>query len=211
MQRIWTLLCDQLVGFHAHHDIGGFDADHQIIIPHLLNHPHLIQRALYDSFGRHCTIFFQKCFFQGTAVDADPDGNLMLLRLIDDGPQALLSTDIARIDPNLVGSVLNGRNRHPIVKMDIRHQRDLNIFFDLPQCLSRFQCGNGTAHDLTACRLQPVDLLYGSFDILGLCIGHRLDRHRMISSDHHVSDPDFLCVLSQHVLLSPFRYLIKQP
>ena len=60
-----------------------------------------------------------------------------------------------------------------LVEMDIRHQGDMDLLFDLLYCPGRFYSGYRTADDLAACRLQGQDLLYSSFYIF--CPGVVID------------------------------------
>ena len=71
-------LCrNQLVRLHAHHHIGGFDADDQIVIPHILDQIYFIEGTLDNPLRRHTVIFFHQILFQGTAVYPTRIGTLL--------------------------------------------------------------------------------------------------------------------------------------
>ena len=74
--------------------------------------------------------------------------------------------------------------------MDVRHQRDVDLFFDLAQRLSGFHGRDRAADDLTAGRFQPEDLLHRCFHIFCLCVGHGLYRDRICPADLHAADID---------------------
>ena len=45
-------------------------------------------------------------------------------------------SDVPRIDPDLISTAFHGGNGQPVIKMDIRHQRDMDLPFDLGGWLS---------------------------------------------------------------------------
>ena len=69
----------------------------------------------------HLSIGIMDVFFQRTAVDADADRNVMCFAGVDDGLHIFSFPDIARIQTDLVDPGLDGSQRQPIVKVDVRH------------------------------------------------------------------------------------------
>ena len=53
----------------------------------------------------------------------------MGLRTLDDRFDAVHASDVARVDADRIRPVLDGRDRHPVIKMNIRHDRDVDRFF----------------------------------------------------------------------------------
>ena len=96
MQRMIRLCRNQLVRLHAHHHIGGFDADDQIVIPHILDQMYFIEGALDNPLRRHTVIFFHKIFFQRSTVDADTDRNTALFCGIHHCAHTLCTSNISR-------------------------------------------------------------------------------------------------------------------
>ena len=190
------------MGPGAHHDVGGLDADDQVVITHVFDEVYLIQGALHDTLCGDAVVFFHQFFFQGTAVDAHADGDVTLLRSVYYGLYTFPASDIARVDADLVRAVLDGRQGQLIIKMNVRHQRNRNLLLNLAEGLRRLHGRNRAADNVAACRRQRLNLGHGSLHILCLCIGHGLDQDRIASSDDPVADFNNLRMLS-HVLLPP--------
>ena len=131
MKRILCFFCDQFMGSGAHENIRRLDADHKIVISHLFNDAHLIKRTLHKSFGSNTVIFFYQFFFKGTAVYTYTNRDITFLCCIHNCLYPLFRTDISRIDTDLVRTVLHSCNGKAIIKMDVRNQRNMDLFFDL--------------------------------------------------------------------------------
>ena len=92
---------------------------------------HLIKSTLHKSFGCNTVIFFYQFFFKGTAVYSYTNRDIPFLCCIHNCLDPLFGTDISRIDTDLVRTVLHGCNGKAIIKMDVRNQRNMDLFFDL--------------------------------------------------------------------------------
>ena len=198
MQRIRRPFADKLMCLYTHHDIRGFDTDYQIIISHPFNPCHLIQGAFHQSLCCHAAISLHQGLLQRSAVDPYPDRHTVFLRLIHYSLYPALIPDISRIDPDLVRPVLNRRNSKPVIEMNIRHQRNMNLLLDSCNRLRRFHRRHGAADDLTPCSLKRKYLRYCSFHIFRLRICHRLNRDRTPSPDHNIPDPNLPRLISIH-------------
>ena len=196
MQRIGTLFCNQLMSFHTHQHIRRLDTHYQVVISHIFNHMHFIKRTFNNSFCRHTTVFFEKMLFQRTAVYAHPNRNSIFFRLIHHGLHLVFRSNIARIDPDLVRPVFNRCNGKSVVKVNIRHQWDMDLLFYLFQSFCRLTGGHSATDDLTSCGFQPQYLFHSSRHIFRLCIRHGLDRNRIGAADLNISDPDLFCLFS---------------
>ena len=194
--------------FGTHEHVRGFDADHKIVIALFLDHVHFIQRTLHDPFCRNTMIFLYQVFFQRTTVDTYSDGDIPLLRSLHYSVQTLSAADISRIDTDLVCPVFHGSNSQAIIKMDICHQRDTDFLFDFADGSSSLLCWNGTADDVTARCCQLPDLLHGSCHVLCLCIRHGLDQDGISPTDDPVSDMDYFCMVTIHLIHPFFFYLL---
>ena len=199
------------MSLHTHHHVRGLNTHHQIVISHILDHMHLVQRALNDPLRSYSAVFFKKGFLQGTAVDAHADRNAVLFRLVHHGLHLFLRTDISRIDPDLIRPVFDRRDSKPVIKMNIRHQGGMDLLLDLFEGLGRLHSRNRTPDNLASGRLKGKDLGHGSFHVLCLRIGHGLDRHRIHPTDLYVSNRNLFRLLSVHSrfpLLSDEHHLI---
>ena len=92
----------------------------------------MLAGAFDHRFRTRPAIFLQHRFFQGSAVDADPDRNVMLLAGLDDSDDVFPGTDIAGIDANLIDAGFNRGQGQFIIEMDIGNQRDADLSLDFP-------------------------------------------------------------------------------
>ena len=207
MERIIRLFRNEFMRCHAHQNVGGFDADHDIIVAELLDNGNLLQRALNERLRGHAAVFLQKIFFQGTAVHAHTDRDPVLLRLIHDSFYALPRPDIARVDPDLIRSALDRSDGKAVIKVDICDERDMDLFLDLAdrsRSLHRRDCH---ADDIASGFLEAVDLLHRCRDVLCLRVAHGLDQDRISPSDLSVPYLNYSCMISKHTFLSQFQKL----
>ena len=183
---------------YTHQDIRRFDTDHQIVISQIFYDMHLIQRTFHNTFCRYTMVFIYQILFQRTAVYTDTDWDIPLLCHFHNSLHSVNASDIARIDADLICSVFHGSDRHLIIKMDVCHKRDMDLFFDLADRFCSLLGRNRTADDLAACLFQSVDLHYCRCHILCMCIRHGLDQHRISATDHSVTNMHYFCMITIH-------------
>ena len=133
-------------------------------------------------------ILLHQLLLQRAAVDPHSNGNIPLFRHRHHCGNLVTASDIARIDADLVRPVLHGRDRHLIVKMNIRHQRNVYLLLNLLHRRCRRQSRHRTADDLTSGLLQPQNLLHRRLHIFCLRVRHGLDHDRIPASDHSISN-----------------------
>ena len=109
--------------------------------------------------------FSTSSFSRDPLVHAYADGDIPFLRRVDYCPDPVCASDIAGIDTDLVCAVFYCRDGKPVIKMNIRHQRDMDLLFDFCQRIRRSHIRNSTADDLASCRLKLQDLFYRSFHV----------------------------------------------
>ena len=107
---------------------------------------------------------------------------------IHHSPHTVFASDISGIDPDLVSAVFDGCYSHPVIKMNVCHQGNGNLFFDLLYSPGRLHSRNGHPDDLASGRLQPMDLFHRFLHIFRLCIAHGLNGNGISSADHAVPD-----------------------
>ena len=118
----------------------------------------------------------QQIFFQGAAVDADADGNPALGGELDYFLDAPTSADVSWIQTQAVHSLLQRYKGEFVVEVNVRHQGDADLSFDLAElfrCLANRDCNS---HDVATSRLQGPNLVHCSTHIPGVRLGHGLDR-----------------------------------
>ena len=199
---------------HAHHNIGGLDADNQVVIAKIFDHMHLIQRTLYNPLCRYAMIFFYKIFFEGTAVYADTDRNIAFPCNTHYFRYTVCTADVSGIDTDFIRSVFHRGDRHLIIEMNVCNQRNGNLLSDLRNRFRSFQRRYGAADNFTTNLFQSVNLRNRRRHILGRRVGHRLNQDRIAASDYTVSNFYDFGMISVHNALrfiaSAF-FLFKSP
>ena len=203
MKRIFTLLCNQFMGFDTHQHIGGFDTYHKLVISHLFDHMHFIHSTFYQPFRCNFTVFFYQFFFQRATVNTYTDRHPIFFCFVYNRLHTFSASDVARINADLICAIFYCGNCQTIIKMNICHQRNMYLLFYTSKCLCRLHGRYCAANDLTAGFFKRQDLCHCSFHIFCLCICHRLNRNLIPAPDCYISDLNLLCLLSEHTL-SPF-------
>ena len=192
MQRIVRLRPEHLIGRHIHRHAGAFHGDADIIEAAVVQQPDVTHGAVHQRLRRDAAVLGQQVFFQRPAVDADADGDAPLPAGVRHGPHPLLAADIAGIDADLVDAALGAQQRQLVVKMDIRHQRDVDTRLDGWDSPRRLLRGDCHTDDLAPRLLQPEDLLHRGLHILCGGIAHGLDAHRCAAAYGHAAYHDLL-------------------
>ena len=100
-------------------------------------------------------------------------------------PDSVRRADVAGIDTYFVHAAVDAQQRQLVVKVDVRHQRDMDAGFDGGDGHSGLPGGNGHTDDVAALLLQTQDLGHGGVRILCRRIAHGLDRDRRAASYGH--------------------------
>jgi hypothetical protein len=160
------------------------------------------QRALKERFRRHAAVFGQYILLQASAVDADADGYALSPAGLRNGAHVRVAADIARIDPDLVGARLGGRDGQLIVEVNVRDNRDGDAVFELSDGARRRHVRHGDAHEFAAGVRKPPDLRCGPGNVPRVRSRHGLHAHRRAAADTYAADAD---ALSSHGRFSPRR------
>ena len=153
---------------------------------------------------------------QGTVVHADAQSLVLLLEQGDQGFKGgldpitdrrhllrgelgaagvgLIEDIKARIDPHLVHVLGHLQGDLHAVVVHIRHKRHrlvavFQALADLLHCLGVGQAGHGEAHNFAASLMETADPCGGPFNVEGVLIDHRLDRHGVVTADPDVTHP----------------------
>ena len=148
----------------------------------------MAEGAFHQAFRGRPAVLRQQVLFHGTAVDADPDRNMVRFRAVRQHPHAVFPADVARIDPQFRDSVFRGSDRQLIVKMDIRHQRNRTA---VRQGFHRFRTGlvvHADPHQVAPRVMQRADLRQRGFRVPGIGIGHALHQHRIPAAQLQLPD-----------------------
>jgi len=127
----------------------------------------------------------------GASADIDIQVNYSL--------DPLCTSNVSRIDADLICAVLHGRNGKSVVEMNVCNQGNMNLLLNLLQRPGSFHGRHCTADDVAACCLQGKDLGYCCFYIFCFGIGHGLDQNGIASADLFVSNLYYFCMVSVHI------------
>ena len=154
--------------------------------------------ALDESFRAGVAVLFEQALFQTAAVDTDTDGDAALPAGLGHLADIVRLADVAGVDADLVHAGLRRREREPIVKMNVGHDRDGRGVYDLGQGVRRGLIRHGEADDLAPGVMQPGDLLDGRARVRSVRVAHRLHRDRRAAADGDGADMDLFCLGSVH-------------
>ncbi len=119
--------------------------------PQSFSSVHVAHGAFHQRFAREAAVLFEQVLFQRAAVDADADGNATLLR------QASATSRTRAAAPMLPGLMRSlstppatHGQRQLIVKMNVRHQRNMDARLMGPMARAAVLRGNRHPDDLAA-------------------------------------------------------------
>ena len=188
MERIIGDGTQLTVCFHHTGNIGVLDGDDDIVEVELFQQADMIQRALDHRFRNRCAVLCQNVLFETAAVDADADGDILLLAGLNDSFHTVVVADVARVDADLIDTDIGASQSCLIVKVDIRHDGDIHRVFDGLDALCVGCAGAGHTEDLTACRLAAFCLRNVALDILDRNIQHGLHGDGIVAADGNIAN-----------------------
>ena len=186
------------VGLHHHHRIGRLEGYHHV--KELSVHTHLHPFHGSQCHGlRRISVLFYNVFTQGTMVQANPDGPVVLFALFQELPKELagffmVRMEVSRVDTDFLHHRHHGHS-HLRREVDIGHQGRLNTLFpqrimDLLQGGHVRQGGNGDTDELRTHRCQAAALRHGSGDIRRMGIAHSLDHNGVAAANQDIAHAD---------------------
>ena len=187
VQGLLDLPGQQAIGGDGHEDVGGLDADLEVLEVQLVEMIDVAHGRFEQGFRGRFAVFLLQVLFQRTGIDADTDRDVALARGLD----PVLATDVARIDAQAVHSQLGDAQGDAIVEVDVGDQRHVDLLLDLAERLGGVHVGDGNPHDVRTGIFQAADLRDGGSDVAGLGVGHALHGDRRIAAHRDVADPDF--------------------
>ncbi len=120
-------------------------------------------------------------------IHPDPDRYATFTRTVCDQLDLIRIGDVPRIEAQLIHTLVNRRQRKPVVKVDVCRKRDVYAILDLAERAGGGRIRNGDANQVAACFFKLVDLGNRGPDICRCCVGHGLHRHRGAAADKQVA------------------------
>ncbi len=198
MQGVVDLLGEQAIGLDGAPYVRCLEADLDLVEAEILENADMPHGALDHRLRRRMAVLLEQFLLQRAAVDADADRHLAL----GAGAHHLLDlaafADIAGVDAQAGNTAFQGSQGQAVVEVDVGHQRQLALTANLLERFGRLGIRHGAAHDFTAGRSQPADLIQRRAHVAGVGVAHRLHGHRRPAADGNI--PDFDLFRLAHVI-----------
>ena len=175
---------------HAGH-VGVLDGNDDVVEVELFQQAHMVQGALHHGFRGRGTVLGKNVLFQAAAVDADADGDVLLLAGVHHRLHPVVVADVAGVDADLVYAHVGAGQRSAVVKVDICHDGDAHRVFHGLDALGVGCAGAGHPQDLTAGGFAPLCLCHIAGNVLHRHIQHGLHRNGMVAANGHIADLHF--------------------
>ena len=78
-------------------------------------------------------VLFDEFAFQAAGVDADAHRQALVLGLANDLAKSIVAADVAGVDADFVDGMIERRQGHLVVEVNIANQRNTDLFADLRQ------------------------------------------------------------------------------
>ena len=189
VQRAVDGLGQLLVGGHGHEQVGGLNADLELVEVVILQDARVVQRALDHGLGAWLAVFFQQVLFQRAGVDADAHGAAVVAGGLDHLAHPL-AADVAGVDAQAGRAGLGRLDSALVVEVDVGHERDLGRLGDGLEGRGGVLVGAGHAHDVRAGLLQLANLGDGRLRVRRQGVGHGLHGDGRIAAHLHRTHPD---------------------
>ena len=176
---------EHAVGLHVHRYPGALDGDADIVEAAVVQQADVAQGAVHQGLGGDAAVFLQQLPLQGAAVDADADGNAPVPAGVGHGPDLFRGADVAGVDTDLVHPLADALQGQAIVKVDVRHQGDVDAAADGADGPGGVHIRHRHPDDLAPGPLQAEDLGDGTLHVLGGGIAHGLDADRRAAAHGH--------------------------
>ena len=171
---------------------GGLEGHADIVKVVPVEQFNVAEGGFHQGLGGDAAVFGQQRLLQGPAIDANSDGKSFHFTDIGHSLHPVLPSDVARVDAHRVAPGGHALKSQLVVKVDVHHQRDMDLLPDGAHRSGRRHVGHRHPDDLTARGLQPEDLLHRGFHVVGAGIAHGLDGHRRAAAHGHLAHHDLL-------------------
>ena len=188
MQRLLDLAGQLAVGLQGHEDVGGFDADLEVLEVVAVEDLGVAQGGFHQRVAGRFAVLALQLFFQGAGVDADADRHAVVAGGFDHRAHPVLAADVARVDAQAVGAFVGHFQGDLVVVVDVRHQRQAHLLADFAEGFGGIHGGHRNAHDIRAHTFQRPDLGDGGVHVAGVGVGHALHGDRRIAAHRHGAD-----------------------
>ena len=163
------------IGFQRERHIRSLNGNNNVMEIIFFQNFYMFQGTFHQTPRGYPAVFFHQFFFQRTAVYTDTDRNMFFFCHFHHLTDTVFITDVAGVDTNFINAQFHDTQCQTIIKVDVCHQRNMNLFFDFTNGICRFHIRHCHTHQFTACCFQRMNLRHRSRYISGICITHGLD------------------------------------
>src|SRR5206468_3338385 len=189
VKRVVDLVGELAVRLDQHARVRGLQRDLHLRIVAVLKDPDMPQCRLDHALGGRPAVLGEKILLERARVDADADGDLLLLGDVHDLLHELLAADVSGVEAQAVDALLQRDERQLVVEVDVRHERDADLPLDLAELLGGLADGHRTPDDVAAGRLERPDLEQRRLDVARVGLRHRLHGERRVAADFDIAQP----------------------
>ena len=193
VEGIVTFGAEQPRGGYHGGDGGGLHGDAGVVKALFFQQLQMFKGAFHQRFGGGVAVFFQQTLVKTAAVDADADGDVLVLAHLHHGLDPVFAADVAGVDADFGRAALRGGNGKLIIKMNVRHQGQGRVLADVRKAPGGFHVGNRQPGDLAPGGGKLTDLLQAALHIRGFGIEHGLDDHRGAAADGNAAHQNLFC------------------
>ena len=131
MEGIVRPLVEKLVGCYGQGHVGALDGDADIVKVKLVQEMYVAHSTLHQGLRGDAAVLGPQALFQGAAVDTHPDGDGFPAADIRHRFYPIHAADVAGVDADGVYPPLRAHEGQFVVEVDIRHQGDGDLLFQL--------------------------------------------------------------------------------
>src|SRR4030095_7222993 len=183
VERVVDLVGEHAVGLDHHQGIGSLQRDLHLRIVQVFEDPDVPQGGLDHALGRGPVVPGQEIFLERAAVDADADGDPLVLGDVDDLLDEMLAADVPGVQPQAIHTLLERDEGELVVEVNIGDQRDPDLPLDLAELLGGLADRHRAPYDVAARRLERPDLEERRLHVARVGLGHRLHGDRRFAAD----------------------------
>jgi len=185
------------IGREGGQDIRRFQGDLDGVEARLSKDIDVPEGAFHERGCMRSAMLGQKIPFERSRIDADADGNARLPGRLRN-PADFVPRQVARIDPNRVDPLMDGREGKPVLEMDIGDQRKPAGLPDRPKRLGGLRIRHGDPDDFATGACQAADLANRFPDVARVGIRHGLDDDGRSAPHLNAADQNRLGMFSSH-------------
>ncbi len=177
VQRIIRRVCQEPVGLDHRGHMGVLHGDLDAVKAHVFEVADLLHCGRHQCRRCRSPVFRQQILIERTCVDSNADRQTGIARSSGNLLDVFLFSDVARVEAEARHASLDRGEGQPILKMDVRDDRNRRPGHDLRERGRGGHVVTGDANDVCTRARQGIHLGKRPIDVRRLCGRHRLHRY----------------------------------